>query len=79
MYENVLYGRGRTGVDEPAGFADPSHYDLSVGVLNTNGVVGDLFTIGGLVNGVSSVFNDIRNKRSRLKHNTYRHINTTEF
>jgi hypothetical protein len=66
MYENVLYGRGRTGVDEPAGFADPTHYDLSVGVLNTNGVVGDLFTIGGLVNGVSSVFNDIRNNEVDL-------------
>ena len=66
MYENVLYGRGRTGVDEPAGFADPAHYDLSVGVLNTNGVVGDLFTIGGLVNGVSSVFNDIRNNEVDL-------------
>lgn len=66
MYENVLYGRGRTGVDEPAGFADPSHYDLSVGVLNTNGVIGDLFRIGGLVNGVSTVFNDIRNNEVDL-------------
>jgi len=65
-YENVLYGRGRTGVDEPAGFADPSHYDLSVGVLNTNGVIGDLFTIGGLINGVSTVFNDIRNNEVDL-------------
>tara|TARA_B100000925_G_scaffold291526_1_gene279930 strand:+ start:2139 stop:3206 length:1068 start_codon:yes stop_codon:yes gene_type:complete len=66
MYENVLYGRGRTGVDEPAGFADPSHYDLSVGVLNTNGVIGDLFTIGGFVNGVSTVFSDIANKEVDL-------------
>tara|TARA_B100002019_G_scaffold291846_1_gene313146 strand:- start:8913 stop:9977 length:1065 start_codon:yes stop_codon:yes gene_type:complete len=66
MYENVLYGRGRTGVDEPAGFADPAHYDLSVGVLNTNGVLGDLFAIGGFVNGLSTVFNDVKNKEVDL-------------
>lgn len=60
QYESVMYGRGRTKLDEPAGFGDPSHYDLSVGSLNGNSTVADLFTIGGLVNGISSVFNDVR-------------------
>lgn len=60
MYESVLYGRGRTTVDQPAGFADPSHYDLSYGTFS-NGVIGDLFAIGGLVNGISTVWNDVRN------------------
>lgn len=61
-YEAVVYGRGRTSVDEPAGFADPAHYDLSVGTF-TNGKnnLSDLFTLGGLVNGISTVWNDVRN------------------
>ena len=61
QYEAVLYGRGRTSVDEPAGFADPSHYDLSYGALNGDNSVADLFTVGGLVNGISTVWNDVRN------------------
>lgn len=61
-YEAVIYGRGRTAIDEPAGFADPAHYDLSVGIFGNNpNSVGDLFTVGGLVNGISSVWNDVRN------------------
>jgi hypothetical protein len=61
-YEAVIYGRGRTAVDEPAGFADPAHYDLSYGTFsNKPNNIGDLFTIGGLVNGISTVWNDVRN------------------
>lgn len=61
-YEAVLYGRGRTSVDEPAGFGDPSHYDLSVGVFDKNqSDIADLFTLGGLINGISTVWNDVRN------------------
>lgn len=61
-YEAVLYGRGRTGIDEPAGFADPSHYDLSVGTFNNDpNRIGDLFTLGGLINGISTVWNDVQN------------------
>lgn len=61
-YEAVIYGRGRTAIDEPAGFADPAHYDLSVSIFNNNcNSIRDLFTVGGLVNGISSVWNDVRN------------------
>jgi hypothetical protein len=61
-YEAVLYGRGRTAVDEPAGFADPAHYDLSIGTFSNNpNNISDLFTIGGLINGISTVWNDVRN------------------
>lgn len=66
-YEAVIYGRGRTAIDEPAGFADPAHYDLSVGIFGNNpNSVGDLFTVGGLVNGISSVWNDVRNGQTDL-------------
>jgi len=34
-YESVLYGRGRTATDNPAGFADPAHYDVSPSPLQT--------------------------------------------
>lgn len=61
-YEAVLYGRGQTSVDEPSGFADPAHYDLSVGTFSNNpNNIGDLFTLGGLINGISTVWNDVRN------------------
>lgn len=61
-YEAVVYGRGRTAVDEPAGFADPAHYDLSVGTFSNNpNSIGDLFTVGGLINGMSTVWNDVKN------------------
>lgn len=62
-YEAVVYGRGRTSVDEPAGFGDPAHYDLSYGTFsNDPNSIGNLFTIGGLVNGISTVWNDVRNR-----------------
>lgn len=34
-YETVLYGRGRTATDNPAGFADPAHYDVTPSPLQT--------------------------------------------
>lgn len=61
-YEGVLYGRGKTRRDEPAGFGDPAHYDLSYDALLDNSPIADLYTIGGVVNGISTVFNDIRNR-----------------
>lgn len=67
QYESVMYGRGRTRVDEPAGFGDPSHYDLSRGSLSGGDTIADLFTIGGLVNGISSVYNDVRNNEVDLE------------
>ena len=34
-YESVMYGRGRTDTDNPAGFADPAHYDVTPSPLQT--------------------------------------------
>lgn len=66
QYESVVYGRGKTRVDEPAGFADPTHYDLSYGAITADNTISELFTLGGLVNGISSVFNDVRNNEVDL-------------
>lgn len=66
QYESVVYGRGRTRVDEPAGFADPTHYDLSYGALTGDNSISELFALGGLVNGISSVFNDVKNNEVDL-------------
>lgn len=66
QYESVVYGRGRTKVDEPAGFGDPSHYDLSYNPRNSNDTIGELFGLGGFVNGLNTVFNDVRNNEVDL-------------
>lgn len=36
-YESVLYDRDYSGTDYPAGFRDPSHYDVTPGPLTSNG------------------------------------------
>ena len=36
IYESVMYGRGTTYQDSPAGFANPQHYDLSPSMLSGN-------------------------------------------
>lgn len=36
-YEAVSYGRGITGTDRPAGFADPAHYDVTPSSLTLQG------------------------------------------
>ena len=58
-YEAVLYSRGAVGEDSPATFAT-SHYDKTPSPLTVQGGgVGNLFGGGGVLDGASSVFNDI--------------------
>lgn len=59
-YESVLYGRGDTATDSPAGFADPSHYDVTPSPLSIEGGgVANLFGAGGVVSGFANAFSDI--------------------
>ena len=66
-YESVMYGRGLTAVDNPAGFADPSHYDVTPSPLTiAGGGVSNLFGAGGITEGISSVFSDLENGQVNL-------------
>jgi hypothetical protein len=40
-FETVLYGRGLTVPDNPAGFADPQHYDVTPSMFSANSAVGN--------------------------------------
>jgi len=61
-YESVMYGRGLTTEDNPAGFADPSHYDVTPSPLSIEGGgTNNLFGDGGILSGITSVFKDIEN------------------
>jgi|TARA_B110000503_G_scaffold7271_1_gene9882 hypothetical protein len=40
-FETVLYGRGLTVPDNPAGFADPQHYDVTPSLFSANTSVGN--------------------------------------
>lgn len=42
-YESVLYGRGITTRDNPAGFGDPQHYDVTPSMFSGNNNVGNDF------------------------------------
>ena len=55
-YESVYYERGNSGVDNPAGFRDPSHYDTGKSKLSTGG--GQTPT---LVDDWTNVFEDLLN------------------
>ena len=80
-YESVMYGRGQTTADNPAGFADPSHYDVTPSPLTIEGGgVTNLFGDGGILSGITSVFKDIENNNLNLGSvltgiNTLRNIN----
>lgn len=66
-YESVMYGRGTTGQDNPAGFADPAHYDVTPSPLSiAGGGVDNIFGRGGLVDGFTSIFRDIESGRFDL-------------
>tara|TARA_B100000085_G_scaffold279745_1_gene303541 strand:+ start:12388 stop:13701 length:1314 start_codon:yes stop_codon:yes gene_type:complete len=66
-YESVMYGRGDTERDNPAGFADPAHYDTAMSPLTlAGGGVSTLFGAGGVVNGFASVFSDLSNGNFNL-------------
>lgn len=66
-YESVTYGRGITGNDSPAGFANPSHYDVTPSPLTIEGGgVSNIFGRGGLVDGFTSIFRDLENGRFDL-------------
>jgi len=67
-YESVMYGRGLTTVDNPAGFADPSHYDVGKSPLSVEGGgVSNIFGDGGILSGITSVFKDIENQNVDLQ------------
>jgi hypothetical protein len=67
VYESVLYGRGKTSTDNPAGFADPSHYDVSPSPLSIEGGgVTNIFGDGGILNGIANVFTDIENENINI-------------
>jgi hypothetical protein len=55
-YETVLYDRGYTGDDNPAGFADNAHYDKSPSPYISTGSGSDTT---GIENGWTKVFADI--------------------
>jgi hypothetical protein len=80
-YESVMYGRGLTTQDNPAGFADPSHYDVTPSPLSIEGGGStNLFGDGGILSGITSVFKDIENGNSNIGTvltgiNTIRNIN----
>lgn len=80
-YESVMYGRGLTTQDNPAGFADPSHYDVTPSPLTIEGGGStNLFGDGGILSGITSVFKDIENNNTNLGTvltgiNTIRNIN----
>ena len=58
-YENVLYGRGVVGEDNPATFAT-SHYDKTPSPLGVSGGgVDNLFGTGGVLDGIGSVLGDL--------------------
>ena len=68
-YESVLYGRGTTSQDNPSGFANPSHYDVTPSPLTVEGGGGritNIFGRGGLVDGFTSIFRDIETGRFDL-------------
>ena len=56
-YETVLYDRGYTGLDEPAGFADNAHYDRSPSPYSSTGSTDNNTT--GVDEGWKKVFTDI--------------------
>jgi hypothetical protein len=59
-YEAMFYGRGITQTDNPAGFADPAHYDVTPSPLSIEGGgTTALFGRGGLTDGFTKVFRDI--------------------
>ena len=59
-FETVFYGRGITQTDNPAGFADPAHYDVTPSPLSIEGGgASALFGRGGLTDGFTKVFRDI--------------------
>jgi hypothetical protein len=80
-YESVMYGRGLTTQDNPAGFADPSHYDVTPSPLTIEGGgTTNLFGDGGILSGITSVFKDIENNNTNIGTiltgiNTIRNIN----
>lgn len=59
-YENVLYGRGLTENDNPPGFANPEHYDVTPSPLQSNAPIENLSGLESLIGLFSSLFNDER-------------------
>jgi len=60
QYENVIYGRGLTDRDNPAGFANPDHYDVTPSPLQSNSPIESLSGLESLIGLFSSLFNDER-------------------
>ena len=67
-YESVMYGRGLTTEDNPAGFADPAHYDVTPSPLSVEGGgISNIFGDGGILSGITSVFKDIEDQNVDLQ------------
>lgn len=83
-YETVLYNRGYTSTDNPAGFADPSHYDVTPSPYNyttSNETVGErnaqtAWRSNFFDNNIESVTEDsyqnLRNRRDKATSNRNR-------